>query len=280
MRRLGGSALCVVLSRGDGTAIKIPSPEGVSKIGRFSTFETRFQRELAVADRVRRHPGILVPNDLIYVGLEELGGEVTFTNLSPQDRIPALVMPEGGPDLIAEANRSRPSTERALYWLQQIADALEHCHSLGVVHRDLKLSNVVLDADRVRLIDFGAAIHSDDALSDFGRFTLVGTPTYLPPSAANLSPVVLNTPPGTDTYALGVIARALLSGKSPKTDPARALRFVPDRLRSVLQHAQAFGGYTHPKDLVRALVESNDIVNSPNPTVFGVNPCTENAQTT
>lgn len=257
MRLLGSSALCVVLSRGDGSAIKIPSPKGLEKLGSLAAFDARFDRELRTASYVAGHPGVISPTDVVYMKIKDLGTGVSFPEEYQEASIPALVMAEGGPDLIAAATQRKPHTKEILSWVLGIAEAVEHCHTQGVVHRDLKLTNVVLCGEKPRLIDFGAAIHADEALSAFGQSILVGTPPYLPDVAAELPPLKINRPPGTDTYALGVLARALLSRKNPKTELSRAISFVPEHLRSVILSASSFGHFERPTDFAYALVDAH-----------------------
>jgi serine/threonine-protein kinase len=103
--------------------------------------------------------------------------------------------------------------ERAVRVGSQICDALETAHAVGIVHRDLKLENViVLDQppgrDLLKVLDFGLAKLFDDPASGSG-LRPVGTPRYMAPEVATLG----KASPSSDLYALGVMLGELSIGR-------------------------------------------------------------------
>jgi len=100
---------------------------------------------------------------------------------------------------------------RAVAWLRQTAAALDAAHGHGIVHRDVKPANLLLDDDGcVHVADFGIA--SAVGLDSFtAAGTVLGTAGYLAPEQARGE----RTTPATDRYALAVVAYELLTGRRP-----------------------------------------------------------------
>lgn len=102
------------------------------------------------------------------------------------------------------------SPEQAANVLTRIASALDYAHSQGIIHRDLKASNILFDqAGHAYLADFGIALHSE---STWQRSQASGTPNYMSPEQA-LGEQAIDS--RSDIYSLGVIAFEMLSGELP-----------------------------------------------------------------
>ncbi|HXV33714.1 MAG TPA: protein kinase [Gaiellaceae bacterium] len=123
--------------------------------------------------------------------------------------------------------------DRALSLACQIARALAFAHELGIVHRDVKPHNVLLDGTgTAKVTDFGIAraLDADDGLTATG--TVLGTGQYLSPEQANGE----RGDERSDQYSLGVVTFELLTGEVPYSGDnlmALALRHVKDPVPSV-----------------------------------------------
>jgi eukaryotic-like serine/threonine-protein kinase len=110
--------------------------------------------------------------------------------------------------------RGRPPIDRAVNYVAQAALGLQHAHDNGLVHRDVKPSNLMLDwAGTVKLLDLGLARFSrmveQSSVND--SKTVLGTADYLAPEQARSSQVDGRA----DLYALGGVAYFLLTGRPP-----------------------------------------------------------------
>jgi hypothetical protein len=126
----------------------------------------------------------------------------------------------------------------------QICQAIQHAHQKGIIHRDVKPSNIlVADHDGVpvpKVIDFGIAkATTDQRLTDKTLFTafeqFVGTPAYMSPEQARLSGLDVDT--RTDIYSLGVLLYELLTGKTP-FDPKALLQAGLDEMRRTIRETE------------------------------------------
>ena len=164
----------------------------------------RFLRESGAAGRMSSHPGIVT---------------VHYAGLLDDDR-PYLVMElcTGGSltRRLEEGNRPSPEWVRDLG--VRIADALDAAHAQGVLHRDVKPANVLIDAyGHAGLADFGLAVMTDGM--DLEERLEALTPAYAPPEA--FAP---HTPTASgDVYSLAATLYALLCGHAPRAvDPGDA----------------------------------------------------------
>ena len=163
----------------------------------------RFTREALAAARLSGRPNV-----------------VTIFDVGEWADRPYIVMEYlSGGSLEERLRRGRVSTGQALAWLEQAATALDAAHAEGVVHRDVKPGNLLLDRDdNVHVADFGIASAAGlDSLTKTG--TVLGTAAYLSPEQAQGERA---TPPS-DRYGLAVLAWELLTGERPfKGDTAAA----------------------------------------------------------
>jgi serine/threonine-protein kinase len=156
----------------------------------------RFRREALAAARLSGNPNI-----------------VTIFDVAEFQGRPMIVMEylEGGSlEARLEGHEGCPPAQ-ALAWLEQAAGALDAAHAAGVVHRDIKPGNLLLDArDHVHVGDFGIASAVGLAsLTETG--TILGTAGYLSPEQARGERATA----ASDRYSLAVVAFELLAGRRP-----------------------------------------------------------------
>lgn len=112
-----------------------------------------------------------------------------------------------------QRRRSFLPQHRAATIIARIAEGLDAVHEKGLVHRDVKPGNIVIEEDTGRpvLLDFGLALES--AQFDIGA--IEGTPTYMAPEQAGMSVDGATIGPWSDQYALACVAFELLTGRAP-----------------------------------------------------------------
>jgi serine/threonine protein kinase len=156
----------------------------------------RFQREALAAARLSGNHNI-----------------VTIFDVGEHDGRPIIVMEYlAGGSLDKRIDRKRPfETGQVLDWLDEAASALDAAHEAGIVHRDVKPGNLLLDErGHVKVADFGIASAAGmDSFTQTG--TILGTAGYLSPEQARGERATA----ASDRYALGVVAWELLTGRRP-----------------------------------------------------------------
>lgn len=116
--------------------------------------------------------------------------------------------------------------EHTLEYTKQVCAALSYAHSRGILHRDVKPSNIMLSSDRrtVKLLDFGTA----RLLDANGSITKVGTDLYAAPEHYSLSDVTeYELTPAADVYALAKTVYYMLCGTSPSPFKQRQISSIP-----------------------------------------------------
>ncbi len=191
----------------------------------------RFQREAEVLGRLQ-HPGV--------AQIYESGQSRTPLGLQP---FFAMEFVDGRP-LLDYAKEHQLSNRQRLELMSQICDAVQFAHLKGVIHRDLKPVNILVDSrGHPKILDFGIARLTDSDIrvttiqTNVGQ--LIGTIPYMSPEQATGDSREIDT--RSDVYALGVVLYELLSGRLPydlrEKPVTEAVRVVteqdPTRLSSI-----------------------------------------------
>ncbi len=184
-----------------------------------AAFRERFLRESRLAARLD-HPGV-VP---IFDAREEDG-----------ELIVAMRLVEGGDLKRRIAERGPLPPQEAIDLLAQVAKALDAAHAAGIVHRDVKPHNILLEGDRTYLSDFGLAkaLGESGVLSDA---SIVGTVEYMSPEQWRGQKVG----PAADVYSLGCVLFETLTGIAPYArQAADSEPEMPAGLDDVIERAVA-----------------------------------------
>ncbi|MGH2786938.1 MAG: serine/threonine-protein kinase [Actinomycetota bacterium] len=138
-------------------------------------------------------------------------GIVTVLDFGEFEDHPFLVMYYMAGGSLADLVGAPLPVERALAVVEQVARAVGAAHNLGIVHRDIKPGNILIDElGNPRLADFGIASSATaEQLTATG--TAVGSPHYISPEGAQGAP----TGPPSDVYSLGVVLYELVTGGKP-----------------------------------------------------------------
>ena len=252
-------------------ALKILPPD----IGKDAAFAERFTREARALAKLN-HPGIVTIYDFgradgLYFFLMEYVDGVSLQQLL-----------HGG----------RVSAREALAIVPQICDALQFAHDQGIVHRDIKPGNILLDRrGRVKVADFGLAkimgggneSATDGSVAATASLTvagnIMGTPQYMSPEQVQHPAAVDHR---ADIYALGVVFYQMLTGELPgkRIAPPSKIVHIDVRLdevvlRSLEQNPELrFQQVSEVKTMVETIVQSSETPPPPSPVAGGVAPFT------
>ena len=221
------------------------------------TFKTRFQREARVVARLE-HPNI-----------------VPIYDYSEHESRPFLVMKYiEGDTLKARLNQGPLTSEEIEQVVISVGSALAYAHKQGILHRDVKPSNVMIAKDgTMYLADFGLARIAEAGESTMSSDSIMGTPQYISPEQA-MGKKDLDA--GTDIYSFGVMLYELVVGKVPFSAdtpfsiihdhiytplplPMKVNPSVPEPVQRVLLKALAkdrLDRYTSTEELMSAFKEA------------------------
>ena len=167
------------------------------------TMLARFRREAEAAARLR-HPNV---SSVLDVGATPAGHQLMVMDLVDGASLGDLM-------------EARLGRDRIINFIRQLLAGLDHAHAAGLVHRDLKPDNVIVELDHhgqevPRIVDFGIAALKTDEPATGSRLTetgtLLGTPLYMAPEQARGEAVDHRA----DLFALGVMLFEMLSGTTP-----------------------------------------------------------------
>ena len=174
-------------------ALKVLPPEFLHD----PTFAERFRREAQTIARLE-HPQII---------------PIFAYDIDAETGTPWMAMRLiSGGSLSQRIKRGRLAPAECARILKDVADALDYAHTAGVIHRDVKPQNVLLDdSGRVYLADFGIAkmVEASAHMTQTGMIT--GTPQYMAPEQA----LGRSIDKSIDIYALGIVAYELFTGRVP-----------------------------------------------------------------
>ena len=180
------------------------------------TFESRFAKE-AQASAKMAHPTI--------VRIYDAGEEISTDSNGNQIKTPFIIMEYVNGKLLRDLMHEKKLTlKEAVDFAKGVLTALEISHKAGIIHRDIKASNIMVTAQgQVKVMDFGIArAISDSSETQAHTAGIVGTAQYFSPEQARGEAVDSRT----DLYSMGVLLYEMLAGRPPfKGDTAVSVAY-------------------------------------------------------
>jgi eukaryotic-like serine/threonine-protein kinase len=201
LRELGQGGMATVylaedIKHGRPVALKVLRPEIASMLG-----SERFTREIQIAAGLN-HPHVLPLYDsgsadgLLFYVMPPVRGESLRQRLRRERQLPV---------------------DEAIRLARQVAAALDHAHSRGLIHRDIKPENILLHEGEAMVTDFGIALASSPDMERLTRTGMaIGTPEYMSPEQ---SAGERTLDARSDIYSLACVLYELLAGEPPYTGP-------------------------------------------------------------
>ncbi|MGA2496528.1 MAG: serine/threonine-protein kinase [Tepidisphaeraceae bacterium] len=192
----------------------------------------RFEREVELVSHLK-HPNIIAVFD---------------SGVTTDGRLYYVMDFVRGVPLTQYVREQKLGLERLLELFARICDAVNHAHQKGVIHRDLKPGNILVDADgSPQILDFGLAKAITDRQETLATVTgqVMGTLPYMSPEQTRGNPDLVDT--RTDVYALGVILYEMLTGAYPYP--------VVGEMAEVLKHITQ----TEPRPLTRSWTKESGV---------------------
>lgn len=194
-------------------------------------FEHRFKRELLLARKVSHHNVVRIHD----IGEVDGTKYITMTFVDGRDLATIL------------KTTARLTVAETLSLIRQLAAGLQEAHAAGVIHRDLKPANVMVEGNRLLIMDFGIARSTVQTIDGSGssesvtlssgalvsgatmQGAIIGTVAYMSPEQSRGRPADERS----DIYSVGMIMRDMLVGLRAIDDPALALNELMERTRQV-----------------------------------------------
>jgi serine/threonine protein kinase len=225
--------------------------------------DPRFNREVAIKVLPRQFlhdPQFLArfQHEAETVASLEHQGIVPVYDFGEQEDLPYLVMRYmAGGSLTDRIKKGHVSTEEAVAILRPIASALDYAHSKGVVHRDVKPSNILFDkSGDAYLSDFGI-VRLAEATVSFTGSAVIGTAAYMSPEQAQGGAELDGR---SDVYSLGVVLYEMLAGDVPYKGETPTQQLIAHILEPVPRISQVNADVSPEVEtvLMRALAKNRD----------------------